>query len=128
LQKLVNLAARQAGAGAKALANTSTFTSLESVPLTNNTFWMTSDDRVLAARPAEAANASGIASEWESAESARPAADSAVLGPLRLGSQWLVATRVPVVPAIAGVRSPARGWAVSYADLDELISNAHLTR
>lgn len=128
LQKLVNLAARQAGAGAKALANTSTFTSLESVPLTNNTFWMTSDDRVLAARPAEAANASGIASEWESAESARPAADSAVLGPMRLGSQWLVATRVPVVPAIAGVQSPARGWAVSYADLDELISNAHLTR
>jgi diguanylate cyclase (GGDEF)-like protein len=89
---------------------------------------MTSDDRVLAARPAEAANASGIASEWESAESARPAADSAVLGPMRLGSQWLVATRVPVVPAIAGVQSPARGWAVSYADLDELISNAHLTR
>ncbi|MFL6602674.1 MAG: putative bifunctional diguanylate cyclase/phosphodiesterase [Steroidobacteraceae bacterium] len=127
-QRLGNLAARQAGAAGKALANTSRFSSLESVPLVNDTFWMTSEDRVLAARPAEAAKASGIASEWESAESARPVPGSSVLGPLRLGSQWLVAARVPVVPAVAAVQSPARGWAVAYADLDELISNAHLSR
>jgi diguanylate cyclase (GGDEF)-like protein len=127
-QKLGNLASHQALAAAKALANVDTFTSLESLPLASSTLWMTADDRVLAARPAEGANASGIAGEWESAESARPVPGSSVLGPMRLGSQWLVAARVPVVPAIAGVESSPRGWAVSYADLDELISNAHLAR
>jgi diguanylate cyclase (GGDEF)-like protein len=126
LQKLGSLATRQAAAAAKALANTNTFTPLESLPLANNTFWMTADDRVLASRPTEAASSSGIASEWESAESARPVPGSSVLGPMRLGSQWLVAARVPVVPAIAGADSAPRGWAVSYGDLDDLISNAHL--
>ncbi|MDB6103440.1 MAG: hypothetical protein JWO52_3439, partial [Gammaproteobacteria bacterium] len=128
LQKLGNLATRQAVAAAKTLTDTSRFTSLESVPLASNTFWMTADDRVLASRPTEAANASGIAGEWESAESARPVPGSSVLGPMRLGSQWLVVARAPVVPAIAGVDSAPRGWAVSYGDLDDLISNAHLAR
>jgi diguanylate cyclase (GGDEF)-like protein len=128
LQKLGNLASRQAAAAAKALADTSRFTSLESVPLARNTFWMTAEDRVLASRPTEAANASGIGSEWESAEVARPVPGSSILGPMRLGSQWLVTARVPVVPAIAGVQPAARGWAVSYGDLDDLISSAHLAR
>jgi diguanylate cyclase (GGDEF)-like protein len=128
IQKLGNLASRQAAAAGKALADTSTFTSLESVPLANNTLWMTPDDRVLASRPTEAASASGIASEWESAESARPVPGSSVLGPMRLGSQWLVAARVPVTPLTAGIPPSLRGWAVSYGDLDELISNAHLAR
>ncbi|HEV7447425.1 MAG TPA: bifunctional diguanylate cyclase/phosphodiesterase, partial [Steroidobacteraceae bacterium] len=127
-QKLGNFASRQAAAAAKALADTSTFTSLESVPLARNTFWMTAEDRVLASRPTEAASASGIASEWESAEVARPVPGSSVLGPMRLGSQWLVSARVPVVPAIVGVQPASRGWAVSYSDLEDVISSAHLAR
>ena len=128
LQKLGVLAARQAAAAGKALANTNTFTSLDSMPLVSNTFWMTNEDRVLSSLPADANAAAGIASEWDSAESARPVPGSSVLGPLRLGSQWLVAARVPVVPAIPAVESPSRGWAVSYGDLDEVISRAHLAR
>jgi len=128
LQKLGVLAAKQAAAAGKALANTNRFTSLDSVPLVPNTFWMTSEDRVLSSLPADANAAAGIASEWDSAESARPVPGSSVLGPLRLGSQWLLAARVPVVPAIPGVESPARGWAVSYGDLDEMISRVHLAR
>ena len=126
LQKLGNLASRQAAVAALALADTN---SLDSVPLAPNTLWMTTQDKVLKSRPAEANIAAGIASEWGSAESARPAAGPSVLGPLRLGSQWLVAARVPVVPATPpGVQSPPRGWAVSYADLDELIASAHLAK
>ena len=109
LQKLGNLAARQAALAGKALADTNTFTSLDSVPLASGTFWMTPDDRVLASRPAEANAASGIASEWESAESARPVPGASVLGPLRLGSQWLVAARMPVIPATPGIRVPVEG-------------------
>jgi len=128
LQKLGVLASRQAAAAGKALANTNTFTSLDSVPLVANTFWMTNEDRVLSALPADANAAASVASEWDSAESARPVTGATVLGPLRLGSQWLLAARVPVVPAIPAVESPSRGWAVSYGDLDEMISGAHLTR
>src|SRR5882724_5768499 len=124
-QKLGSLAGRQAAVAGRAVSDTRTFTSLDSVPLANNTFWMTVDDRVLASRPTEAANASGIAGEWDSAESARPVPGSSVLGPMRLGSQWLIAARVPVIPVARGTQP---GWAVSYGDLDEIISGAHLAR
>jgi len=127
-QKLGSLASRQAAAAAKALGDTNTFTSLDSVPLASNSLWMTAEDRVLAARPADAATASGIASEWESAESARPVPGSSILGPMRLGSQWLVAARAPVVPAIAGIQSAPQGWAVSFGDLDDVISSRQLAR
>jgi diguanylate cyclase (GGDEF)-like protein len=128
LQRLGMLATKQAAVASKALADTNKFTSLDSVPLVPNTFWMTTEDRVLSALPKEANAASGIASEWDTAESSRPVPGASVLGPLRLGSQWLLAARVPIVPAIPGVESPPRGWAVSYGDLDELISGAHLAR
>src|SRR5882724_6832825 len=124
-QKLGSLAGRQAAVAGRAVSDTRTFTSLDSVPLANNTFWMTPDDRVLASRPTEAASASGIASEWESAEGARPVPGSSVLGPMRLGSQWLIAARVPVIPVAPGIQP---GWAVSYGDLDEMISSRHLAR
>jgi diguanylate cyclase (GGDEF)-like protein len=128
LQKLGGLAARQAALAGRALGNTNTFTSLDSVPLAGGTFWMTPDDRVLASRPVEANAASGVASEWESAESARPVPGASILGPLRLGSQWLVAARMPVIPATPGIQSASRGWAVAYVDLDDLISGARLAR
>jgi diguanylate cyclase (GGDEF)-like protein len=35
---------------------------------------------------------------------------------------------VPVVAAAPGAESPARGWAVVYGDLDEMISSAHFAR
>src|ERR1700730_13179119 len=93
LQRLADLAGRQAVSAAELLTSTDTSGSLESVPPATKTFWMTADDKVLSARPAEAATASGIASEWRSAESTRAAPGSAILGPMRLGSQWLRGTR-----------------------------------
>ena len=128
LQKLATLASKQGATAARALANTNVFTSLDAVPLVANTFWMTNEDRVLSSLPTEVNAASGIASEWDTAESSRPVPGASLLGPLRLGSQWLLAARVPVIPAIPGVESAPRGWAVSYGDVDELISGAHLAR
>ena len=83
-----------------------------------HTFWMTGDDRALTARPAEAAVAKGIADEWKSAETARPAATTAILGPMRLGSQWIVAVRVPVGDT----------YAVAYTDVDTITAQAGLSR
>jgi diguanylate cyclase (GGDEF)-like protein len=125
---LGGLAVRQAMAANQVLANADSLDPLSRTAVANNTFWMTEDDRVLKARSTQTTAASGVASEWESAEAARPIPGSSVLGPLRLGSQWLLAARVPVAAVAPGSQSPARGWAVAYADLDEMISSTHLAR
>ena len=123
LQRLAAAATRQAASAASAAQSASSPESAGSpgaLPPAANTFWMTADDKVQSSRTKEAATASGIASEWQSAESARPAPAAAILGPLRLGSQWLVAARAPI--------PQAEGWSVAYADLDELIADSHLAR
>jgi diguanylate cyclase (GGDEF)-like protein len=128
LQKLANVAARQAAVAAQGLSATEGSASIESMTPTANAFWMTSDHKVLGSRSSEAATASGIASEWESAEASRPAPASAVLGPLRLGSQWLVAVRDPIVARGGGGAPQTLAWSVSYGDLDELVAESHLAR
>src|ERR1700676_3239600 len=73
LQRLADLAGRQAASAAQLLSSAGATGSLESVPPAANTFWMAADDKVLRSRPAEAGAANGIASEWRSAESIRAA-------------------------------------------------------
>src|SRR5712675_372028 len=98
------------------------------VPTAAKTFWMTSDDKALGSRPAEAATANGIAGEWRSAESTRTVPGSAVLGPMRLGSLWLMAVRFPIAGRKPVEVPGSRAWSVAYADLDELIAASHLAR
>jgi diguanylate cyclase (GGDEF)-like protein len=92
--------------------------------LDRQAFLMSADDRLLAARDAEAPLAKGIADEWKSAQAERPTPAAAILGPMRLGSQWLIAARVAVTPADAS--GPA--YAVAYTDLDAVIADARLSR
>jgi hypothetical protein len=131
LQMLADRADRQATSAAQVLSNSGAPASLESVPPAAKTFWMTNDDKVLGSRPAETATANGIASEWRSAESTRTPLGSAVLGPLRLGSLWLVAIRYPVMVRYSATARGApeaarsRGWSVAYIDLNELIAASH---
>ncbi|HEY3786417.1 MAG TPA: bifunctional diguanylate cyclase/phosphodiesterase [Steroidobacteraceae bacterium] len=128
LSNLAYHSAHQAALANKVLSSSGSSAPLASVPLATNTFWMTTDDKVLSARRTEMTSASGIASEWESAESTRSVPGSSLLGPLRLGSVWLLATRVPVVVLAAQQEPQTRGWAVAYADLDEVIADSHLAR
>jgi diguanylate cyclase (GGDEF)-like protein len=121
LQNLADLAGRQAASPAQSSSHPPASTSA-SLPPAGSIFWMTANDKVLSVAPDEAATASGIASEWQSAEAASAMPGASILGPMRLGSQWLVAIRVP------DKTSPSRGWSVAYADLDELIADSHLTR
>ncbi len=93
-----------------------------------NVFLMTADHQVLASPPNATAAAAGIASEWAAVESARPVADSATLGPVRVGSQWLLAMRSPVIAGSLAETGPPRGWAVSFADVDQLVADARLSR
>ena len=132
LQKLADLAERRAALAAAVPAQKDTLGSLGSLPAAAKTFWMTSDDNVLDSRPAESASANGIAGEWRSVDSVHPLPGAAVLGPMRLGSQWLIAVRFPMTASstasspLAGPRLP--GWSLAYADLDGLIAASHLGR
>jgi diguanylate cyclase (GGDEF)-like protein len=127
LQKLADVAERRAALAAQVPSRRDTLASLESLPPAAKTLWMTSDDKVLGSRPAEAATANGIASEWGSADSAHTIPGSAVLGPMRLGSLWIMAVRFPIA-ASSSVAARLRGWSVAYTDLDELIAASHLGR
>lgn len=91
--------------------------------LESQAFLMSRDDRVLAARSAEAPLAKGIADEWKSAQAERPP-ESAILGPMRLGSQWLIAARVALAPR----EDSGPEYAVAYTDLDAIIADARLSR
>ena len=93
-----------------------------------NAFLMTADDKVLAPQAGKSAVADGIASEWAALESARPVPDSATLGPVRVGSQWLLAMRSPLVGGSVAQNAPPRSWAVAFADIDELVADARLSR
>ena len=128
LQKLADLAERRAALAAQVSTPKDTLASLESLPPADKTFWMTSDDKVLSSRLAEAAIANGIASEWRSADSAHTVPGSTVLGPMRLGSQWLVAVRFPTAASSPLAAARSRGWSVAYADLAELFAASHLGR
>ncbi|HEY0747574.1 MAG TPA: bifunctional diguanylate cyclase/phosphodiesterase [Steroidobacteraceae bacterium] len=127
-QNLAALAARQADSAAKVVRSTGDFASLTSDPPAANSFWMSADDRVLGALDTEAAIASGIASEWKSVEPGRAAAQSAVLGPMRLGSEWIIGIREPITAGNAEATPKVLGWSVAYGDLEELIADAHLAR
>ena len=131
LRQLADRAAVAAGTVAAAAPGSATPTGSDppraassSRPL-GNLFRMSADDKVLQAASNIARDASGLASEWASADSVRAAPAAAVLGPVRLGSQWLVAVRAPLGPTDAGA---SQGWAVAYADLDDLVADSHPAR
>ena len=89
------------------------------------------DGRRQGARRADArrhATANGIAERMAVGGIPARCAGSAMLGPLRLGSEWLIATRAPVSrrPRAQCRRREAGRWLTR--DLDELIAEAHLAR
>ena len=128
LQSLAALAARQADLAAQAARSSGEIDALASEQPAANTFWMSADDRVSGARDTEAQTASAIASEWKSVEPGRTVPQSTVIGPMRLGSEWIIAVRVPITSGNAGATPNVVGWSVAYADLEELIAEAHLAR
>jgi diguanylate cyclase (GGDEF)-like protein len=65
-----------------------------------------------------------ITTEWATA----PAAGAALLGPVRQGSQWLIAARAPISAAAAGDTPRLIGWSVASAELDRLLISSRLGR
>jgi diguanylate cyclase (GGDEF)-like protein len=86
------------------------------------------DGSVLTTGHPDDGTAKALVSEWQAASSGRLIPSAAVLGPVREGSEWLVAARAPLNrPAVSASASPG-GWTVAYADLNRLLARARLTR
>ncbi|HUN74771.1 MAG TPA: bifunctional diguanylate cyclase/phosphodiesterase [Steroidobacteraceae bacterium] len=97
------------------------------LPTGQDRFEMGSDGHLAASGASNAANARAIASEWAATTPASSisATPGALLGPLREGSEWLVAARAPLA---AGAAPAAARWMVAYTDLDRLFAQAQLAR
>jgi diguanylate cyclase (GGDEF)-like protein len=98
-------------------------------PPVSGSLWLGADDKVFSVQKSESAVATAIGDEWQVVDSRRPVApESSILGPIRQGSEWLVAARVPVVSRESSGDSRPLQWSVAYANLDALIAPARLGR
>jgi diguanylate cyclase (GGDEF)-like protein len=68
----------------------------------------------------ETATAQALAREW-AADPAAHRTDAVLFGPVRYGSEWIVAARVPA-PQEGGA---PQTWSVSYENLESLLARAH---
>ena len=105
-----------------ALANTAQ----RPLPATG-TFTMSADGTVLRAAPGDAAIAHAVAQEWAAAAASRHA-NEVLFGPVRYGSQWIIAARggsAPPAENSAAAPSGQPAWSVRYQDLESLLARAH---
>jgi len=123
LQGVTENANRQA---ARALATSGGAGPLAQVAPVADGFWLSADGTALPSKNTPAALANSIVSEWASAPGEGNAPRPSVLGPMREGSQWIIAARVPVTTTGQNAGAPLLGWSVVYADLDRLLSVTRL--
>ncbi len=91
------------------------------LPAGSSLFEMAADGSVAASGSSDPATAQAIASEWSATTaSVHGGASASLLGPIRVGSEWLIAARAGT---LAG-----GGWAVAHLDLDRLFAQAQLAR
>ena len=127
-QQLEELAARAARAARGATEPPARSTPGRPAPPDFNVFEAGSAGGILAYDRSNTEIAQAIMREWQAAARARGVPPAALLGPVREGSEWLIAARAPLVRPAARGAAPHGGWAVAYANLDRLLARAQLTR
>ena len=126
LSGLASVSIREAGRAARAVASGSA-PNLRAVMPAQNTLWLDDQGKVINPGNADAALANSIASEWSAADdSAGGEARAGFMSPMRQGSQWIVATRAPVQVRTADGGIQRLAWAVTFADLERVLTNAKL--
>ena len=91
-------------------------------------FEWASDGSVVSLGRSDPTVAKDIVSEWQAAAAAPSAPAAALLGPVREGSEWLIAARAPLAHSRRPAPAPTGGWTIAYVDLDRLLSRARLVR
>ncbi len=115
-------AAREPGAAVTAGQSAAGVTTAAPVRPHPSTFRMSADGAVIEVAPADAGIAGAVAREWAVA-AATPGA-AALFGPVRYGSQWVVAARAKVAPPSGQTSAAAPVWSVSYENLESLLARA----
>ena len=90
-------------------------------------FWMTADGTVARAGDADTAVSRALANEW-AVTAARARAPTGILGPVRYGSQWIIAAYAPIEAPQAKAAAASPAWAVGYQSLDALLVRAGFGR
>ncbi|MBV8911036.1 MAG: GGDEF domain-containing protein, partial [Gammaproteobacteria bacterium] len=95
-------------------------------PSEGGSFWMDAHGGVVQAAQRDAAKASAIAGEWLSGGAAASGAmgKRILFGPVRYGSQWLLAAAVPMPADAAEQTGGAEIRVVGFAELDALLARA----
>jgi diguanylate cyclase (GGDEF)-like protein len=119
LRQLSERAGHEAGRLATARDAGADSTPPASLGPATDTFWMRADGSVLRAPPGASGLAAGVAAEASAAPSAAAPQAAQLFGPVRYGSDWVVAARAPLKPGEAG-----GGWSVAYESLDALLAQA----
>lgn len=110
--------------GALATQGASAAADAKSSSMGRNEFWLGTDGKLLGDPGRYRVDAAALAAAWSQPASA----SDDVLGPIRVGSRWLVAVRAPLQLPSADSGSRAIGWRVVYRDLGELLLAAQLDR
>jgi len=90
-------------------------------PENRGRFSMSAAGTVQQVAPADAAIAQALAAEWAAAGAHR--VNVALFGPVRYGSEWLVAARAALAPPSAEAPGPS-AWSVSFENLESLLARA----
>jgi len=125
LQALLERARQESRAAASADMRGTAAASLPAIPA-RHAFWTADSGSLLGAGDADPSISRALVSEWLAAPP-RERATAGFLGPVRYGSQWLVAAQLPVE---SSARSPASGRAraFAYEALEDLLVRADFGR
>jgi diguanylate cyclase (GGDEF)-like protein len=96
------------------------------VPNGGENFWMDAHGRVVRGSAPDAARASAIAGEWltGAASTSTAMANRTLFGPVRYGSQWIVAAAAPMRGDDAQQTGGPTLWLVGFEELDALLARA----
>jgi diguanylate cyclase (GGDEF)-like protein len=93
-----------------------------------NVFEWAGDGSVHILTRSDPAVVKAVVSEWQAATSPGRTPSAALLGPVREGSEWLMAARAPLDRPATPDAAPGGGWTIAYESLDRLLARAHLVR
>lgn len=120
LAALATRASSEARRASRALENDS-----GSIVPAKDTFYVQPNGSIVRPPRTDPALATGIMSEW-TRSAANGGTQTRILGPMRQGAQWIVAARAPI--AASPDDGAASGWAVAYADVEQLLGTARIGR
>ena len=119
LQSLADHAVQGAPRAAAGTHNAGT--PLASVLPQPDEFWLSADARASPASAADRQTVASLTEELTSLDSRGVAPGAALLGPVRLSSQWIIAARAPLEWPVGSDAARPVGWSIAYRDLDRLL-------